>query len=98
MKRLKNGEIEQIFLRDRYLLKIDSDRKIFLSRGGKKRYYLTNAFIGSITDECNEKDRINNIYFQEVMLMLTELVSNQKLGLKTKYTLINIITLMNSII
>lgn len=98
VKQLKSGEIEKIYLRDGYILKVDPDRKIFISRGGKKRYYLTNSFIDTITCDCNQKDTINNIYFQESIKMLEELLKNNKLGLKTRYSLMNVLILMNSII
>ena len=98
VKQLKSGEVEKIYLRDGYILKLDPDRKIFISKGGKKRYYLTNAFIDTITCGTNQKDTLNNLYFQEAMKILTELLENKALGLKTRYSLMNVLMLMNSII
>ena len=98
VKQLKSGELEKIYLRDGYILKVDPDRKMFISRGGKKRYYLTNAFIDTITCDCNQKDTLNNVYFQEVMKVLTDMLKNNKLGLKTKSNLMCILMLMNNII
>jgi 5-methylcytosine-specific restriction endonuclease McrA len=77
---------------------LDPDRKIFISKGGKKRYYLTNAFIDTITCDTNQKDTLNNLYFQEAMKVLSELLSNKALGLKTRYALMNVLMLMNNII
>ena len=81
------------------MLKIDEDRKVYLSRGGKRKYYLDNAFIYKyLIKENTIKEEINNIYLQETKQLLLELLSNKKIGIKTRNKLIRVDELINRVI
>lgn len=47
-KLLKSGTIDFIPLPDGYQLSINNEGQIFLSRGGKRRYYLSDKFVKSL--------------------------------------------------
>ena len=49
LKKLKKGEIFCIPLADGYFLRKDEYNQYYLSRGGKKRYYLTYRFLMSLS-------------------------------------------------
>lgn len=58
LKALRRGEIPHIMLPDGYMLKLDDYNKIFISRGGKKHYYLTDTFLEMLV---NKKQTNNNM-------------------------------------
>ena len=58
LRALRRGEIPHIMLPDGYMLKLDDYNKVFLSRGGKKHYYLTDTFLDVL---CNKKPINNNM-------------------------------------
>jgi hypothetical protein len=69
-KLLKSGAIDFIPLPDGYQLSINCEGQIFLSRGGKRKYYLSDKFVKSLycrkqtdyvlllIDVINELDKI----------------------------------------
>jgi len=67
LRALRRGEIPHIILPDGYMLKLDDYNKIFISRGGKKHYYLTDAFLDVL---CNKKPINNN------MLLFLNIIKN----------------------
>jgi len=98
-KQLKNGAVECVYLNDKYMLKVDEDRKVYLSRGGKRKYYLENTFVFKYLIKDNSiKEEVNNIYLQEIKELLIELLNNKKLGVKTRSKLIRIDDLVNRVI
>ena len=86
-RRLKSGEIEKIFLSSKYVLKIENNNT-YISRNGKKRYFLSSDFIHEYFIEDMEEDQeVDNNTLQDIKSHLEELLSNKKLGCKTKETL-----------
>jgi len=84
LKQLKSGKINQVFLLGKYILKADEDGKVFISRGGKRKYYLEDYLLHQFFMEDNNiRQEINNIYLQGIKELLNELLSNKKLGIGT---------------
>jgi cobalamin biosynthesis Co2+ chelatase CbiK len=50
---LKSGAVEFIPLPDGYQLSMNESNQIFLSRGSKKKYYLTDAFLRCLYSKKN---------------------------------------------
>lgn len=59
LKDLRSGKLPEILLPDGYILRLDDYNKIFISRGGKRRYYLSDKFLSCLcsrnTDSSNMK-------------------------------------------
>lgn len=53
LKLLKSGEIEFIPLPEGYRLTANEERQIFISRGGKKKYFLTDDFLKHLYSKKN---------------------------------------------
>lgn len=53
-KKLKEGTLSRIPLKSGYYLSINEYRQVYLSRGGKKKYFLTDSFVSSFM--CNQLD------------------------------------------
>lgn len=44
-KKLKKGDVQEIKLLGEYILRSNDHNQVYLTRGGKKHYYLTDTFI-----------------------------------------------------
>lgn len=98
MKKLKNGEIDKVYLCSKYVLKIENNN-LYISRGGKKKYFLNNEFIYRyLLKDTTIQEEENNIHLQDIKNHLEKLLDNKKLGNNTKEVLYIIQDLIDQII
>ena len=63
LKMLKSGEIDYIPLPDGYQLSINENNQVYISRGGKKHYYLSDNFLKSMSGHHRNINQIKLIIF-----------------------------------
>ena len=98
LQQLLDGEVEELFLFSGYRLKINDYKQIFISRGKKKRYFLSKEFVCRYLVESQpRKDEKNYTYLQDVKEILSELMK-KKLGLETRSSLESIDAIINMLL
>lgn len=61
IKLLKSGELDFIPMTDGYMLRVSEQGQIFITRGGKKRYFLSDRFAYSLCHGYRDEDQIKII-------------------------------------
>jgi len=88
LKSLRKGDITQILLPDGYMLKLDDYKKIFISRGGKKKYYMSDKLLNSM---CSNKPSNNMLLLNHVLTSLEDMMKRLKKETITRTRIENLI-------
>ena len=92
LRDLRSGLIEYILLPDGYILSMNQTKQYYISRGAKKRYFLSEEFINNL---CNKRPTSNNMnLIVRVLKQLEEITLRLK---KESFTRIKIQKLVEEI-
>ena len=85
---LKKGLMSFIPLPDGYKLMINGFNQYYITRGGKKKYFLTTRFVYRLCNSSRDPDKI--ISLTKTLIKL-EILANSIKNVRNKETLLNII-------
>ena len=89
--------MEKLYLSDNYILTANLDRQLFLSRGGRKKYFISLKLIKRYFLHTSFLNGFNYNNYHESLELVEELLANRSIGTKTRDKLEQIEYLLNNL-